>query len=579
MTKVGLVQINNSFSGQNYLPLSVGMLQAYAENNLSNPDEFEWLMPIYKRLPVKKAVNHLKPADIVFFSVYVWNFQLSLAIAKALNCRVIFGGPHVTEDLPKKYPFIDEICKGEGERASVAILDNNPLPQGRIHEMNALPSPYLQGVFDPLVKENPKENWIALWETNRGCPFSCTFCDWGSAVNSKVFKFELDRLYREVDWFAEHKIEYVYCCDANFGMLPRDLDIAQYVVNVKRHRGYPHKLSVQNTKNSTERSYAVQKLLSDNGLNQGVTVSMQSMDIETLKAVKRQNISIESFQTIQKRFTEDDVITYTDLILGLPGETYPSFVDGAVKVIEGGQNNRIQFNNLSILPGAEMADPEYQKRYGMETVEANIINLHGSLDEHEIQEKQVLVIGTEAMPKRHWVLARAASWMISLLYFDKLIQLPLQLMHDKYGFSYQRLFAMFMNPECVSPNKSTYNYSGDINTLLEIRDFFVKKAEEIQNGGEEFCYSKDWLGIWWPADEYIFIKLTVEDKLGAFYLESCDLLNHFLIFDNDKEMTLMRTLVRNEIRLKQPKGDLNKWLREVVWWGNKTGAYLNDDAR
>ena len=321
MVKAGLVQINSSFSGQNYLPLSVGLLQA------SMPDTYEWLLPIYKRLPVAEAVGQLKEADEVFFSVYVWNFQLSLAIAKKLDAKVTFGGPHATKDLTKKYPFIDAVSTGH-------------------IDMEATPSPYLEGTFEPLMQANPDEKWIALWETNRGCPFSCTFCDWGSAVNSKVRKYDMERLRKEVDWFASHEIEYVYCCDANFGMLPRDLEIAQYVAEVKRHTGYPHKLSVQNTKNSTERSYAVQKLLSDEGLNQGVTVSMQSLDKSTLESVKRANISIESFQTIQKRFTEDGVMTYTDLILGLPGETYDSFLDGTVKVIEGGQHNRIQFNNL-----------------------------------------------------------------------------------------------------------------------------------------------------------------------------------------------------------------------------------------
>ncbi|KKK51627.1 hypothetical protein LCGC14_3113060, partial [marine sediment metagenome] len=248
------------------------------QRHLTEPSQYEFMLPVYQRLPVSHAVEQLKEADVVFFSVYVWNFQLSLAIAKRLKSRVVFGGPHVTPDLCEKYPFVDDICKGEGERTAVAILEGKDKSNGRIQDMDTIPSPYLDDVFEPLIKAYPKENWIALWETNRGCPFSCTFCDWGSATQSKVYKFEMDRLRKEVDWFAEHKIEYVYCCDANFGMLPRDLEIAQYVAETKRKTGYPHKLSVQNTKNSTERSYSVQKLLSDQGLNQGVTVSMQSLE-------------------------------------------------------------------------------------------------------------------------------------------------------------------------------------------------------------------------------------------------------------------------------------------------------------
>ena len=80
---------------------------------------------------------------------------------------------------------------------------------------------------------------------------------------------------------------------------------------------------------------------------------------------------------MQRRFTRDRVETYSDMILGLPGETYDSFVNGIATLIENGQHNRIQFNNLSILPNAEMGDPAYQQRFGMVTVRSEIINIHG----------------------------------------------------------------------------------------------------------------------------------------------------------------------------------------------------------
>src|SRR3989338_7461014 len=101
------------------------------------------------------------------------------------------------------------------------------------------------------MKAHPGGQWLILWETNRGCPFSCTFCDWGSAVQSKVFTFDLSNVLRETDWFVEHKIEYVTCCDANFGILPRDLEIAKYMAEAKKKYGYPKTFSIQSTKNAT----------------------------------------------------------------------------------------------------------------------------------------------------------------------------------------------------------------------------------------------------------------------------------------------------------------------------------------
>ena len=157
-------------------------------------------------------------------------------------------------------------------------------------------------------------------------------------------------------------IEYIFCCDANFGILSRDVDIASCVAETKKRCGYPQALSVQATKNATERAYNTQKILADAGLNKGVDIALQSMDPTTLKSIKRGNISTETYQELQRRFTRDNVETYTDLILGLPGETYESLTNAVSTIIDNGQHNRIQFNNLSVLPNAEMGDPEYQKK-------------------------------------------------------------------------------------------------------------------------------------------------------------------------------------------------------------------------
>src|SRR3954465_9366360 len=83
--RVSLVQINNSFSGQNYLPYSAGLLQAYADKNARHPERYEWAMPIYSRIAVTQAVEQLKDADVVGFSTYVWNIRISLEIARGLK--------------------------------------------------------------------------------------------------------------------------------------------------------------------------------------------------------------------------------------------------------------------------------------------------------------------------------------------------------------------------------------------------------------------------------------------------------------------------------------------------------------
>jgi hypothetical protein len=122
MTTVGLVQINTSVSGQNYLPLSVGTLQAYAQRHLTNPAQYRFLLPVYSRGPVEAKVEALLDADVVLFSAYVWNFRISLEIARRLKAMrpdtlIVFGGPHVPDrigDFLHQHRFIDLACHGGG---------------------------------------------------------------------------------------------------------------------------------------------------------------------------------------------------------------------------------------------------------------------------------------------------------------------------------------------------------------------------------------------------------------------------------------------------------------------------------
>ncbi len=639
---VGLVQINNSFSGQNYLPYSVALLQTYVTKFAPDASRYRFLPSLYKRVRIADAVESLKDADLVGFSTYVWNGRISLEIARRLKALkpgivIVFGGPHVP-DQPEAFlranPQIDLAVHNEGERTFLNILEAFPDRQSwqempgvsmvdaegtfvrnpnieRVRDLDEIPSPFLEGTFDEIMAANTTESWIGLWETNRGCPFRCTFCDWGSATAGKVTKFGEDRLFREVDWFAEKKIEYIFCCDANFGIQKRDVDIANYVAEIKRASGYPVALSVQNTKNATERAYLTQKILSDAGLNKGVALSMQSVDMPTLEAIKRDNISLSTYMELQRRFTRDKVETYSDLILGLPGETYESFVRGVDQLMENGQHNRIQFNNLSILPNAEMGDPAYQAKYGMITIESKIINIHGErieLDD-DVPEVQDLVIATASTPLADWRRTRIFCWMTALLHFDKLFQIPLILAHGISGVGYRDMIEAFM---AADPKRFPM--------IAGINAFFEDEARSIQEGGAEYVFSREYLNVYWPADEYIFIKLTAEKTFDAFYEEagrllaetlrtrSADLpleivdeavrLNHALVHkpfarENQQvrlthdildywnkvrggEPAILRKapLVVEIDRTSKPYDDFQKWCREIVWWGNKKGAYL-----
>lgn len=640
VVKVGLLQINNSFSGQNYLPYSVACLRAYVERNAARPDRYDFLPMVYKRSPIREIVANLSDADVVGFSVYVWNVRMSLEAARRLKSQrpetlIVFGGPQVP-DKPEAFlrenPFIDLVVHNEGEKVFLNILENFPRndweeikgisyldgdafvatpAETRMKDLSELPSPFLNDIFQQIMEENPDEKWIGLWETNRGCPFQCTFCDWGSATAAKVHRFEMDRLERELDWFVGNQIEYIFVCDANFGSLKRDIDIAERVSQLRGKTGYPQGFSVQSTKNATDRAYVTQKILSDAGLNKGVALSMQSLDPTVLENIKRDNISLETYFELSRRFSQDNVETYSDLILGLPGETFDSFLAGVDKLILAGQHNRIQFNNLSILPNAEMGDPDYLEKFGMKTVRSEIINIHGSREyiDDDVPEIQEVVVETYSLTREEWRRTRAISWMISFLYFDKLAQIPILLLHEVGGIGYGDIFKYFLNVE-----------KRQFPLLAWIRDYFLECARIIQEGGAEYSFSKEWLGIYWPADEYVFISLTADGKMDDFYsevegvisklvnernlggndgaIQAAIAVNRLLVSQPNQPRDVAVTLDYNVIefwrgvcagldvplvagkhrysimRSERHYSEFQKWCQEVVWWGNKKGAYL-----
>lgn len=645
--KVGMVQIGENFGGQYYLPYSIGLLQAYAQKHLENIRDFEFLIPFYKRMPVSEILKRFREVKIVFLSTYLWNLQYSLALARQIKmanpgCTTVFGGPQVPvrsgalETMLREYPFIDVACYGEGEVPFIRMLENFPrrswelvpsigfIDNGgsfvqtdcshRISCLDDIPSPYLTGVFDALMNSDPKEQWSVLWETNRGCPFTCAFCAWGSQANNRIYKYGMDRLHDEIDWFSKNRIEFIFCCDANFGIFEkRDLKIVEKVVENKNKYEFPQAFSVQSTKNATGTIFRLQKLLNGAGLQKGVNLALQSLNGQTLGSVKRSNISTANYQELQKLFANEGIPTFSDIILGLPDETYDSFTKGVSSLIEGGQHNRIQFIDLSILENTEMADREYQEKHGLVLQKCRMASHHTSLnidDSDEIYETEMVVVGTRTMPEYDWVRARVFAWMTSLLHFDKLLQIPFIILNRACSISYRELVEIFLIESDQYP------------LVSGIMSLFTGKAFAIKSGDSEYIASPEWLNIWWRADEFAFIKLCREASVSDFYDEaerilSCHLaasglslpagllheavdLNARLIikpFSWDNQTIRLRNnlvevykssllginlpLVAGNyqyeiVRDKQYFETWDAWCREVVWYGTKKGAYLYD---
>lgn len=584
--KVGLVQPNVGFTdGERYLPLSVAYLQMHAQGHLKRPEDFEFFLPVYRRENIEECSEKLSEAGVVAYSHYTWNANYNLALAKRVKERNpsiinIFGGPHVpgvierqrqidgkpafektadgrtkpimdrfperVEVWHKKHPYIDMACHGEGEEVFTRLLakinKENPLsglvpslsyldrdgqlittPKiSRINDLDIIPSPYLMGFFDKLMDKHPDQEWINTYETNRGCPFSCSWCDWGSATSVKISKFDLNRIFHELDWQGEHKISVVWVADANFGLLDRDLEIAKYIAGVRRRTGFPHRFTVQNSKNRQEACYEVQKVLFEAGLANAVVSALQSVNPDTLRAIKRINISQKAYLENQQRLAKLGMETMTELIWPQPLETYESYVNGICSIIANGQHSRIQMNKLSILPNPELGDPEEHKKYGIKIVECPVANMFGNITaEDDIVETQELVVATSTCSQDDYVRGLTFAWTVGLFHFNKLVQIPIVLMREHFGVDYRELFDLFADGTF---EKLTSDLPADkqqkFPVIAEIRKLFMDKGFAITQGDYEFCGSPELLNIWWQPEVFVFIKLYAEHKLDQFYREA-----------------------------------------------------------
>src|SRR3990167_163074 len=103
-------------------------------------------------------------------------------------------------------------------------------------------------------------DYMMIWLSQGS--FKCTFCAWGRGGLTVKYKFHgLDRVKKELEWCAKNKINYIFNADSNFGMHPRDEEIAEYLVQLKTETGYPEKFRTCYGKNTNDRIFKIGSLL------------------------------------------------------------------------------------------------------------------------------------------------------------------------------------------------------------------------------------------------------------------------------------------------------------------------------
>ncbi|WHT23334.1 KedN5 family methylcobalamin-dependent radical SAM C-methyltransferase [Crossiella sp. CA-258035] len=346
------------------------------------------------------------PPDILAFSVFGWNYRAFGSLAetfKQLNPDgwVVFGGTHVANQAERTFrmfPDVDIVVNGEGELTFCDLvaayldggsrhdlgavegityqgLDNVPVTtpaRERIQDLDCIPSPFLTGAIPLLDEEGAFRYDVALMETNRGCPYKCSFCYWGGATGQRVRAFSRERLRAELELFAKLKVHTIVLCDANFGMLPIDEEFVDDLLRIREVHGFPRALETSWAKNKSAVFFSIVHKLKQAGMRSSFTLALQTLDDNALRLMNRRNMKVNAWEELAEWLDREGLDSYAELIWGAPGETVQGFMDGYDRLSQ--HVSRIAVYPLLLLPNTEYA--EQKELHG-------IISVRGDNDDFE----------------------------------------------------------------------------------------------------------------------------------------------------------------------------------------------------
>ena len=121
--------------------------------------------------------------------------------------------------------------------------------------------------------------------------------------------------------------------NSNFGIYKeRDLQIAKWLCDANKRTGHPTGLSVSYAKNSNSTVVEIVKMLTDNKIQTGLYISLQSTSDKVLENIKRKNLKINKIDDLNQIAKENNMPLLTDLIMGMPGESYESWLENIENV-------------------------------------------------------------------------------------------------------------------------------------------------------------------------------------------------------------------------------------------------------
>ena len=436
------------------IPLGAGLVASHAK--FENPDI---TIEVFKAVtPLIKEIKS-NPPDVIGLTNYLWNNNLAIAIAnlaKKINpdCVVVFGGPEIdknsenTSILSQKYSNVDFFIQHEGELAfsnliknyknfnynqidlknyvnnlgNTFIIKNGQIIFGpnlhRVEDLDKTPSPYLTGLFDKFLND---PRYMPMIQTNRGCPFSCTFCQEGQAYFNKVRRHSLDYIKNELDYISK-KVDPasgLWITDSNWAMYEWDEHIADYISFLQNKSGWPRELITSTGKSQLERIIKIAKKLNNTMF---ISNSVQSMNPDVLKEIKRKNLS--PFELEKNKENLKSIRQEPEIIIPLPNETKETFFNGIDSLLDSGKNQRFAVFQTLILTNTEMSKDKTIKQFKLNIKYKQHWNLYAFIEGKFICETERVVVSTNTMSVEDYLECRSYSMVLdAILRFDPIFEI------------------------------------------------------------------------------------------------------------------------------------------------------------
>ena len=428
-------------------PLNVGFIASYCTKLFGSDIDIK----LFKYIEdIDKAITN-DPPDLLGLSNYCWSYNASQEIFKMFkkinpNGVTVWGGPNFPLDMPSQEKFmnkhseVDVYVPTDGEvgfsNVVKLLLKSNSRQNigdellstqiegcisrdtnGKLHHifsdtritnLDEIPSPYSMGLmdkfFDGLL--------TPMLQTNRGCPFHCSFCTDGKSEVDSINNFSLERVNSDLNYIAEHvpkTTHSLHISDLNFGMYPRDIKICETIAHIQQKIEYPQFIKCTTGKNQKNKIIeAIKKL--NNTLR--ITMSVQSLDPEVLKNVRRSNISTDNMLDLYPAIKAANLETTSEVILGLPGDSY----DGHLKTLRNlirAKMDEVLVHTCIMFDGSELGTPKERKKWNLKTKYRVIPKDFAILSNgRKAVETEEIVIATDKMTFEEYVELRILAFVI-----------------------------------------------------------------------------------------------------------------------------------------------------------------------